>query len=463
MFFTMIGGGVALALLSVIFITLFALRRVVPTNMVHIVQSGKKTVSYGKDQAAGNVYYEIPSFIPIWGVLVSKFEVSNFRVALDNYAAYDSGRLPFVVDVVAFFNIFDSDMAAKRVSSFQELHAQLQEILRGSVRSVLAEHKLEDILGIRAELGQTFTQKVDEQLKQWGVRTVKTIEFMDMRDSNNSTVIHDIMAKDQARISMESRIAIADNNRMAEEREIAAKRDILVKKQEADLLVGQKTAETEKAVGIAKEKAIQEVQAEAKTTTERQMEVVKVQEVKQAEIARDVQVVNADAARKVEVTKAEAEKQTLVIKAEGLKTSQITESQGQLEATINEATGVEKLGAAKAAAEAALLLAPVTAQTTLAKEIGSNDGYQKYLIEIRRVEATENVGKEMAGAMKTAEMKIIANAGDVQGGLGRLADVFTPAGGTSIAGMLEALAQTPQGQAVVEKLTGPQQPKNKSK
>ena len=46
----------------VIFTVVIALffRIVVPTNEVHIVQSAKKTMSYGKDTGNGNTYYRFP-------------------------------------------------------------------------------------------------------------------------------------------------------------------------------------------------------------------------------------------------------------------------------------------------------------------------------------------------------------------------------------------------------------------
>lgn len=44
------------AVLLVVGLTAIFLRRVVPTNEVHIVQTGKTTTSYGKDQSA-NTYY----------------------------------------------------------------------------------------------------------------------------------------------------------------------------------------------------------------------------------------------------------------------------------------------------------------------------------------------------------------------------------------------------------------------
>lgn len=436
-------GGIALAaLIGVVFFFAVIFRRVVPTNMVHIVQSSKKTVSYGRGRDAGNTYYEIPSFVPVFGVTVTTFPESVFDLNLRDYDAYDVDRLPFLVDVRAFFRISDSQIAAQRVSNFNELQGQLSGVLQGAVRSVLAQYTLDHIMSDRATLGKEFSSVVDEGLKEWGVSTVKTIEFMDIRDAKDSQVIHNIMAKKKSFIEMESRIEVANNKQAAESKEIEAQRQIALSKAEAEQQVGIRNAERDKTVGIANERSNQEVQAEAKLTTERQMEVQKVAQVKQAEIERDVAVVKAEADKNVAVVEATAEKEATVQIAEG-----------KLEATKKDAEGVAALGQAKAEAESAMLLAPVNAQITLANEIGANEGYQSYLIEIRKVEATENVGKEMAGAMKQADLKVIANSGSVQSGIGGLADVFSPAGGTSIAGMLEALSQTDQGKALVAGLT----------
>lgn len=433
-----IAGAVALTLFAVALFLAFIWRRVVPTNMVHIVQSSKKTVSYGRGRDAGNTYYAIPSFIPFFGVTVTQFPESIFDISLRDYEAYDTGRLPFVVDIKAFFRIADSQIAAQRVANFTELQGQLMGVLQGAVRGILGNNKLENIMQDRSNLGEMFTKEVNDQLQEWGVTTAKMIEFMDIRDSAGSQVIQNMMAKEKSRIEKESRVTVADNIREAEMKEIEAQREIALTRTQAEQQVGIRQAEADKEVGIAKEKSNQEVQSEAKITTEKLMEVKKVEEIKAAEIARDVAVVKAEQDKQVQVVTADAEKEATVRIAEG-----------QLSATLKNAEGIQAEGAAKAEAEKAMLLAPVNAQLTLAKEIGDNEGYQTYLISVRNIEATEAVGKEMAGAIKAADVKIIANSGDVQSGVGNLADIFTPKGGTSIGGMLEGLVQTEQGKALV--------------
>jgi flotillin len=449
----MIGIVAALSILAVAMFLAFIWRRVVPTNMVHIVQSSKKTVSYGRGRADGNTYYAIPSFIPIFGVTVTHFPESIFDISLRDYEAYDTGRLPFVVDIKAFFRIADSQIAAQRVANFTELQGQLMGVLQGAVRGILGNNKLENIMQDRSNLGEMFTKEVNDQLQEWGVTTAKMIEFMDIRDSAGSQVIQNMMAKEKSRIEKESRVTVADNIREAEMKEIEAKREIALTRTQAEQQVGIREAEAAKEVGIAKEKSNQEVQTEAKITTEKVMEVQKVQNVKQAEIERDVAAVKAEQDKQVQVVNAQATKESQIIKADAEKESTVRIADGNLQATLKQAEGIQAEGLAKAEAEKAILLAPVNAQLTLAKEIGENQSYQAYLIEVRKVEATEAVGKEMAQAMREADLKVIANSGSVQNGVASLGDIFTPAGGTSIAGMLEALGQTDQGKALIGGIT----------
>lgn len=420
-------------------LTAILLRRVVPTNMVHIVQTTKHSTPYGRGKPAGNTYYAWPSWVPVLGVTVTEFPESIFQVSLADYEAYDQARLPFVIDAVAFFRVSDAAVAAQRVASFVELKGQLQAVLQGAVRRVLATNALEEIMQSRSELGDQFTKEVKEQIAEWGVLPVKTIEFMDLRDAKGSEVIANVMAKEKSRIEKESRVAVAENHRQAELVEIDAQRTVEVQRQDAAQQVGLRTAEKDKAVGIANELAQQDIKTAAKTTAERDMAVRSVQEVRAAEIQRDVAAVKAEQDKKVTVVNAEAEKEASVVRAEG-----------DLEAAKREAEGIRAKGEASAAAEQAMLLAPVEAQIKLAHEIGSNPAYQTYLVTIEQVRAGEKVGLEMAKAMQGADLKVIANAGDMQQGVAKLGDIFTPSGGTKLTGMLAALGQTPEGKQFIE-------------
>lgn len=397
---TLILGGVTAVITALVILWVITLRRVVPTNEVHIVQRSGSTVPYGKDTENGNTYYSWPTWIPRLGIQKIVLPVSIFPIRLENYEAYDKDRLPVVLDITSFLRIENPSIAAARVSTFGELQGQLRSILEGATRSMLSAKDIHSIMVGRSELGEAFTSEVDDQLKEWGVVSVKSIELMDIRDAKGSSVIQNIMEKKKSEIERESRTVVADNMKKAEEAEIQAEREVAIAKQQALQQVGIATAEKELRVGIANEKTQQEVKDQQKITTEKDMEVRRVAEVKKAEITKDVEIVKAQEDRLTDIERAEGEKMKTVIVA-----------QGKLESQRMEAEAVQLQGAAEAEALKLKELAPVQAQITLAQEIGENDGYQKYLISIRTIEANEVIGTAQAQAMAKGELKVIANAG----------------------------------------------------
>lgn len=437
--------GIAVVLGLTLFTAFLALffRVVVSTNDVHIIQRVSSTVSYGKDQPHGNVYYRWPAWLPAIGVRVSELPVSVFAQNLQDYAGYDKGRVPFMIDIIAFFRITDSNVAAQRVATMQQLNSQLEFILKGVIRTILASSEIEEILEGRSKFGEMFTKEVDVQLQQWGVQTVKCIELMDIRDAADSKVISNIMAKKKSLIEMQSRVAVAENLRAAKIAEVQALQSVEVRQREAEETVGIRAAQRDQAIGISNQQAAQAIKEEERATATKTMAVVEVNAVRQAEIGRAALVVEADQKRQVAVIEADAVKQRTVLVADG-----------NLEGARRHAQGVLVEGEARGAAEQAVLMAPVNAQITLAKEIGQNSGYQTYLVSIRQIEATQVVGIEQAIALQKAEIKVIANAGDPVAGVTNVMQLLTSKGGTQLGGMLEALKQTDVGKALLDRAEG---------
>lgn len=439
------------------FIRILSYRVVVPTNAVHIVQSSKARTSYGGVDAQGqprrNTYYAWPAWIPFIGVRVSELPLSVFDLPLDDYNAYDKGRLPFVIDMMAFFRINDSGMAAERVSSFDDLKAQLEFILKGAARTILATSEIQEIMESRAVFGEKFTQEVEHQLTQWGVVPVKNIELMDLRDAQGSQVILNIMAKKKSEIEMESRTTVAANQQAAMTAEINAKREVNLRDQEAQETVGIRTAMQKQKVGISQQQAEQAIQEEAKNTAEKTMAVQLVNTVRAAEINKQAQVVQAEQTKQTVIIRAEGEKQQIIldaeaaqqqkiIVAEGTKQETIAIAEGNLQTSLLAAQGTRAKGEAEGAAETARLMAPVTTQAELASKIGANPAYQAYMVNIRQVEANQAIGVANAGALTKADVKIIVTAGNPVEGARSVLDLFTPKGAQMIGAAVESLRNT---------------------
>lgn len=471
-------GSVGFIALLVTVLSALFLRRVVPTNEVHIVQTAKETKSYGKDTGFGNTYYEWPSWIPVVGVTRTTLPVSNFDIDLNAYEAYDKGRLPFVVDVKAFFRIADSNVAAQRVANFDELHGQLMAIVQGAVRTILSTYDLERIMEERAIFGEQFTKEVSEQLANWGVTAVKNLELMDIRDSSNSQVIKNIMEKKKSLIEMQSRTEVANNKKLAQTAEIAAAQEVELRNQEAKETTGLRQVEVDRKVSLEKEKAQQIVKEAAKVTMEKDMAVKEVENTKIAEINKAVAQVKAEQDKVVAVVAAEQKKQTMVINAQAdfdskklqaeadytitkrkadaaleakqqeAKGIQIAgEAQAAVEATVGKAKAeaTQALGLAEAEAKKALESAQVEGQIRLSTEIGTNKEYQQYLVTVEQIKAQAEVGKAQAVALSNADIKVIATGGSAEQGINSVGDLVTAKGGVQLGTMLEGLKATEVG------------------
>lgn len=471
---------IILIVLIIIIFYVFKLRRIVPTNMVHIVQRGKHTVSYGKSHAEGNVYYEFPKWMPILGIIVRELPVSNFDIDINDYVAYDKDRLPFMLHVKAFFHISDTNKAAEKVESYAELKAQLDNVVKGAIRSILANETLHKIMEERAIFGKQFTESVNEDLKQWGVEAVKNIELMDIKDdkTSNSNVIGQIMDMRKSSIAMESRTEIAKNNKLAEQAELTAKKEVAVTTAETGRVSGEAQAKSQQAIGIAqaesdkmsgiaKQQAISEIANAEKASAEKKMDVLRTTLVRKAEIDKETSIIDANRDRETMIINADSTKQQIEIGANAEKFKIQTDADAKLFSQNKEAEGVKSIGIAnaeiikakgisEAEAKKAMELAGVTAQTTLAKEIGENEKYQAYMIEIKKVEVNQIIGvaqaENLAKAMNGADLKLLVNSGDVHSGIGKFADLFTSKGGSQINGLIEGLKQTDEGRGILSLL-----------
>lgn len=474
--------GIPALVLFIITVYILKLRRIVPTNMVHIVQRGKQTVSYGKAHPAGNVYYEFPKWMPFLGIIVRELPVSNFDIDINDYVAYDKDRLPFMLHVKAFFHIADTNKAAEKVESYADLKNQLDNIVKGAIRSILANETLHKIMEERTIFGKQFTDSVDDNLKQWGVESVKNIELMDIKDdkTSGSTVIEQIMAMKKSHIAMESRTEIAKNNKMAEQAELTAKQEIDITRAQTQKLSGEALAQSEQAIaiaraesakksGIAKQESESEIAKAEKKTAEDKMEVIKVNQIKQAEIDKETTIIQANQAKEVMVIDAQANKSKVETEAQASKIKVETDAAAKLEAQKKDAEGkkavgeveaqvIELKGKADAESKKAMELAGVTAQTTLAKDIGENKSYQEYLIKLKEVEVNQVIGvaqaESIANAMAKADLKFLINAGDVHSGMSKLSDIFTSKGGSQLNGLIESLKQTEEGKGILTLLEG---------
>ena len=200
---------------------LVSLRRVVATNEVHIVQRANSCHAYGKEvnKSDGNAYYCFPSWVPKYGVAVSKLPTNIFEADLKEYKAADKDSLPFSVSIKAFYRISDFRLASSRIFKIPELKNQVEGIIQCAVRSILSENKLSNIMAERNKYGNLFTEMVAPQLKEWGITLVTNIELLGVHDTREEQLIENIVNKKKSTIESEAKIVVAENLAKVQEAE----------------------------------------------------------------------------------------------------------------------------------------------------------------------------------------------------------------------------------------------------
>lgn len=363
--------------------------RVVPVNMAHVVVAlGKTCVYSGHKEHGGDgraAYFEIPSFIPFFGVQVHKISLQMIEVDVPNFLAFDRDRVRFECDIVAYLAVDDAIRATQRFPQGpEELKSQVVKIVQATTRDTTTKLTIREVINERDLIAQKIHQVLSPEVQKWGM-SLQALELVNISDpaDKSTTVIQDISSIVEVQINSEARQKNAEQRKQARLKEAETEQLAKVREIERDEEVGKR--EQLKELEVAKQRQLAQEEA---------MRVTRVQQVRQAEIERDAAV-----------ERAEGEKQS-IIRVKG-----------------GEAEGVRAVGYAEADAKSRLADA--------LKKI--NDA----ALQVRQIEKDEKIGVTAAEALKNADIRFI-NAGPTTS----LMDLFTPSGGANLGGMINALEAT---------------------
>jgi len=455
----------------ILFYVMTQLRKVVPTNEAHVVQTAKKSISYGKNVDGGknwNVYFNWPSWVPMLWISVQRLPLSIFDLQLNDYKAYDSGKVPFQVDITAFFVISDPETAAQKVDTIGELRNQLNETLKWVVRKVLASKDIVDIMESRSEIKDEFYNQVFGAVKSWGIK-LQNVEFMDIRDADGSQVVTNIMMKKRSQIEAESQIEVAENqkkaiiekeNKESEARSAAAaaksradiissdsQRDAELKVIENEKLTQNQEIEKERVLAVQKEEAKQKLYEAEKTTKEKELAVKQVEEEKTAEIAKSIELIKADEQKQKVIIDAEAEKEEIRLKAEADKEKvELAATADKIKVELDaeaQKKKIESIGIAKAKELDYIGTAQAKNKTQMAEALNTFDkeslGFMEKELDVK---LSEVVDLEKAKALSKADVKVISTGANGGEWVKSFMDLFSAKGGSNIGAMVEAAKNT---------------------
>jgi flotillin len=407
-------------ILAVIVIYFVTLRRVVPPKYADVVTrrgsveiySADETVT--KNKGANTVYYHYPFWMPIIGMVVTRMSLENMEIKVMNYKTFAKGNARFTIDASVYCRINNVLEAAQRFpgKSMEDFKNGIQEIIIAAIRKTTANFAVEDVISKRSEIADHVLADIKDDMLRWGVEIIN-VSIVDFKDSDGTSVIHDISAKKEAEINSLSRQEIASRTKQAEIAEVEAYQASKTRKLEVDESVGKREQEKNQVVSTEQKKAV-----------EKEMEVTRTKTVMTAEIAAEAKVKEADGEKRSAIERAEGQRQKLELegKGEGAK----IEAMGTAEADI-----IRKKG---------LSSAEVLKQTKFAEAEGldkyaeAQKKQQQYATAIRTIEKDERIGLKLAESLGHAQLKYYGS-GKPQDFM----DIFTPKGGLSAAGSLSTL------------------------
>lgn len=124
------------------------------------------------------------------------------------------------VSAVIYFRVVDPERAIINVEDFFEATAQLAQT---TLRSILGQHELDDMLAQRDKLNQGIQVLLDEQTESWGIKVINVeIKHVDIDES----MIRAIAKQAEAERERRAKVIHADGELQASEKLLEAARTL---------------------------------------------------------------------------------------------------------------------------------------------------------------------------------------------------------------------------------------------
>lgn len=120
------------------------------------------------------------------------------------------------VNAVIYFRVIDPKLAVIQVQNYLEAVSQLSQT---TLRSVLGQHELDEMLSERTKLNMDIQKILDEQTEPWGMKiSMVEIKHIDI----NETMIRAIAKQAEAERERRAKVIHADGEYQASEKLLAA-------------------------------------------------------------------------------------------------------------------------------------------------------------------------------------------------------------------------------------------------
>ncbi|MBK0419511.1 flotillin family protein [Leucobacter sp. CSA1] len=442
------GAVIALVLIALVIIKRY---RIAKPDEAIIVTGGKGKVVR---DAAGNETRDLSGqkVVTGGGVFVVPFVQKSFTISLRSRRlsitteAQTTDGITIQAQAVAVVKVGGTQemirAAAQRfLSNSDEIDESTQEVLSGSLRSIIGGLTVLQIIRDRAVVAQSVLEAAEEALTKQGL-VVDTLQIQEIRDA--ADYIANIGRPEAAKVRQAADIAETNAYQASQEAKISAEQHLLDRNRELKLRQAAVQAETDKASAQASaaqplEDAIQQqaIVEQQQLTAQKQVSLRKeqlnadVRAVAEAEAYRVEQLAKADAAAAVSAAEGRAqatEREGLASRAARIAASEALAAEGEAEARALRAKGTAEADAIDARARAL----ETQSQAVLAQEL---------------IQLLPSIAGEYAQAIGNIDTMTVVSAdgtskvaGDAMGNIKGLLDMARDTVGVDLVGMLNGVA-----------------------
>jgi regulator of protease activity HflC (stomatin/prohibitin superfamily) len=159
---------------------------IILSNSIKIVREYKRLVVFRLGRSIGQRGPGIVFLIPIIDQAIS-VDLRELFLEIPQQTCITKDNAPISIDFLIYWKVVDPDLSVIKVGNFA---AASQGIATTTLRAVVGDIALDEVLSKREQINQILRQKLDEVTERWGVKvtTVEIREIMPPKDVSDAMI-----------------------------------------------------------------------------------------------------------------------------------------------------------------------------------------------------------------------------------------------------------------------------------
>jgi regulator of protease activity HflC (stomatin/prohibitin superfamily) len=175
-----------MAITGFVFFFILIVGLIILSNSIKIVREYKRLVVFRLGRSIGQRGPGIVFLIPIIDQAIS-VDLRELFLEIPQQTCITKDNAPISIDFLIYWKVIDPDLSVIKVGNFA---AASQGIATTTLRAVVGDIALDEVLSKREQINQILRQKLDEVTERWGVKvtTVEIREIMPPKDVSDAMI-----------------------------------------------------------------------------------------------------------------------------------------------------------------------------------------------------------------------------------------------------------------------------------